>query len=303
MTRRSVLRTTGQLAAAGVVASTAGCTGSLLGGGAVAPSKWVGAPDMLRNRDHARYTYVTPSHIMANEDHLSSQMEDSFESGGERTQFTGLDVEDVKAAVNYLEVQVMQGSYNKGDVTEELEDNGFDDEGEHGGFTIWVAESDSEYRNNAVGVSGNKLVFGRPAGRDDAQEVVEAAIDVGKGDEDRYAEESDAMKTLMNKLGTTDLVFGSTQEPPSETREEQGQFEGSTASGLSWKINGENSKLKQVWVFEDSDAADKGDVEDYVDARADRGGNWASVEEPNFNKSGNVVVAKGTMPTDEFGFF
>jgi hypothetical protein len=133
----------------------------------------------------------------------------------------------------------------------------------------------------------------------DAQDIVETAIDVGNGNEDRFADENEHAKTVMTEAGTEHYVFGRTQEAPDETNTDEGTFEDNVAEGVSWTVNGDSSDLQSIYVFEDDDAADKGDVEDYVDNRKDKDGLISKADETNVNKDGNTIVVKITVDTDE----
>lgn len=302
-TRRDVLRTGAHVAAAGAVASTAGCLGSLpfVGGAAMAPKQWVGEPGTVEESDHGAFEYYRPKAILEEEEALGPMTVAGIKSSTAEADVVQVSPVDIEAAVEWDAVAAMAGDFDTGEMTDELDDEDFEEEGTHEGFDVWVGSEDSEYPNTAYGVTGGKLVHGERTRDMDAEEVVEAAIDVKNGDEDTFAEEHDGMKTLMNVLGSVHYVSGGTREPPEESKPREGQFEGMEARGASWKIKGKKSVITEGFVFEDESDADADDVREYFEFGKDDT-LWADVNDLKINSEDTAIVAKGTLDTKDVSF-
>jgi hypothetical protein len=297
MDRRNFLRT-GVASAVGAGAlATAGCSSlpipNPLGGGS-AYTNWLHAPDEVGDSEHYSMNVVKPQEIINNEDAFGddrvSNLEDQYDS---RLEQTGVDADQISMAVNTSVTSVYTGNYNADDVTDELDDNDFDDDDEVGGFTIYTAGGDSQ----AWAVGSGTLIRARAAAGDDASDIAELAIETNNGEADRYLDEVEAMGILTNNLANGFRIFSYTYEELDNDNPEGGQFENSTGLGVSGVRNGETVTVKYVVAYEDSDDVDQGDLEDFVDANEDS--TFDDVENISYNTSGRAGIIKGKMPADE----
>jgi hypothetical protein len=293
-TRRRLLRRTGELAVGGAVAGVPGCSGSLLGSGPLSPQAWVAEPGLFTDRDHASYAHYRPSHIMANRDKLSDSMAGVFDGSVGRTGVAGLRDQDVTSQVVYPGVLVVRSDVEEGKAVDNLQRNGYDEAGDQAGFTVWLPGEDSVRTDDAVGIDGRTAVFGSERGGAGPRAVLEAAIAVGERGENRYADHSQHMDTLMGRLGTGDVTVGRTMPPGG------GRFDATRASGLKWTFDGETSTIERVFVFADADAAERDAVAGWLDGARDGASEWGAVEDPEIDERGNSIAVRGTMPTDEF---
>lgn len=282
------------MAAAGTVSSTAGCAVPLLGGDELSPRRWVAASGVFDSSVDL-YAYFRPARMVANEDELHDSFAIDLDSPQGPFGYTGVGMENLESYLGYGAASVVQGDFDRGEVADELETNGFSEADEHEGYTIWVAER-VEWGKVAVGVDGNRIVNAGPEDASDPVTVVKRAIDVGNGDAERLGEESDAMSTVMDTLGTGDWTVGSKQDADAYGD----GFDGLTANGRKWTIEGETSTLQGVFVFEDGDDAHVRAVENWLGEFEDGRATWANVDDPSVDRDGNAVVIEGELATDEF---
>lgn len=302
LTRRRVLRTGGAVVAAGTVASSAGCLGSISLGGGWAYRNWLHAPGELDNeREHYEFSVAQPKAIFGKEDHLSSEYVSQYEDSGIIGDLTGIEIEDVMHAISWSGFILVKGT-GMGDVVEELEDNDFEKDSDYGGYTIYVNENERD-RGYAYGfaVKGGHFVMRHGGGGDPDTTVdhLETAIDTRNGDETRYVEDNEAMGVLTDTLGLKHEVSGRTHEEVDESNPETGRFSGQVAVGHSIQIRGENSRVRRVFVFEDDGDASDADVGDWADAREDGQGTWSEADSIDTKVTGRAAVVTATIPSDE----
>jgi len=307
-TRRDLLRKGGQLTAAGVVVSTAGCLrqipviGPMIAGPRLPPKKWVGAPGVVSDGDHESFNHVNYEEILNNESELDSDTAESLtEMEGSAWEAAGLSTEDAVVGLDWGGVSIVQGNLNKNDAISALEGEDFSEETTKNDFTILTGDDDSEYPRRGAGVTGNRIIEGYGTDDKDPDEVVATAIDVGNGNADRYADENEDFQTLLNKTGIGTITVGSTGEEVEETTAEAGQFEGNVASGARYDINGEDTAFKAVYIFDTSDDVNTGDIEDYVSEleSAEDGILSQTRGEVTVNQDGRAGIIEATIPTNE----
>ncbi|WP_136716117.1 hypothetical protein [Halorientalis salina] len=290
VSRRQTLRLGAAAAGLGAVGSLSGCSQiksavPFIGGASY--KQWLPAPDELGDSDHYYFSYTNYKQIRNNEDNFDEEAFENYEAEAE-TDLLDLDIDDIDEVVSlgFGSASVLIGSFNKEDVTDELEDNDFDDEDDQGNFTIYEPENGS----GAVAVKGGTAVYA------DDSDAVETIIDTKNGDEDRYVGENEEFKELVNKIGNGTRVSGRTQEEVDETDEDYGQFEGAVASGGTDTVNGETTKIKSVTLFDDADDVPQDEFEDYIDDSD----YWDELDNVSVSKNGRAVVVTGQMDTDEY---
>lgn len=298
-TRRSVLRTAGGSAGVLVTAGISGCSSLPFLGGGVGYSKWLYEPGEISDDDHYDFIFTDTDQFEKNEDNFDdeSNFYRFLTSVSGPIERIGLDFDDQSTKLSFQNSTVITGDYSVDDVEEELDEIDYDDESGPGGYTLWTNDETSL----AYGVKGSDIVIGtRYDDADDAKDVVETTIETKRGNEDRYTNDSDDFKTLVNKLGSGDFVRGGTREAPDSTEEENGRFENNVATGERLKINGSTAKFKRVLVFEESDDVDMNDIESFVEEREDADESiYDEADSISVNKSGRAGVIKIELPTDE----
>jgi len=222
--------------------------------------------------------------VRNNEDNFDSDTYDRYENRNEdRLDLAGLDFEDVNTFLGFQSVTVVDASFNQSDVTDELEDNDFEEDTDHEGYTIFLHEN--EYQ--AVGVSGGALVYGRENGENDAVEVIEAAVNTKKGNEDRYESENEDFDELTSTMSTGTFMNGRTMDTDSDQ----------VAAGASLSVNGSTSTIETVSVFEDADAIDQDQVDQYEEDAEDAD----NIENFSTSTNGRVLTISYDVDTDIIG--
>lgn len=287
----------------GVTGSMAGCSAvqdavPFLGGGA-SYTQWLGAPGTLNDdADHYSFSFRNYQTVRNNEDNFDSDVYEGFEDAEDSFPLDPMDVDldEVNSRISGNGAGIIQGSFNADDVGSELEDNDFDEDGDHKNYTIYVKEE-----SQGVAVKNNVAIHVSLGfySDDDAEpaDMLETVIDVKTGEEDRYTNEEEDFQLLTNRLGSGAYVSGGTQEEIDDDNANatQGRFEGTVASGSQMVINGETSKLKGVNVFNSADDVDMDDVEEYVEENEflDEFDNVSS------NQNGRTVIVTGEIDTDD----
>jgi hypothetical protein len=285
--RREYLRIGTATAALGTLGSLAGCSSIPFVGGGGNYQAWLPEPGTISDRDDYSFTFLDSKTVVNNEDEFDSDTFDRVErlAAGYREQ-VDVDFDETNTILTFQSTAVVTGQYNTGDVTDELDRNDFDEEGDYKGTTVFLADDESM----AVGVSGAALAFARPMGGEDADEIVELMIDTRRGDEDRYVEENEDLQTALDAVGNGTAVGGTTSP---------GLGSDIVGIGSSLQVNGSTSNLDISLVFDDeSDAdTDEGSVERFVEFLE----NNSDLDDVETQKDGRTILVTGTIDTDELG--
>jgi len=284
LSRRAAIKLGAATAGVGAMGGLAGCSSIPFVGGGANYTNWLAEPGVIADSDNYRFTWTDAQQVRNNEDNFDSDTYDNYESFNEdRLDQAGLDYDDVNTFLSFQGVTVVDASFNQDDVGDELEDNDFDDDTDHEGYTIYLSESEFQ----AVGVSGNDLVYGRRNGENDAVEIVEAAIDTNNGDEDRYVDENDDFSELTSNLSTGTFTSGGSIDNDSDQ----------VASGQTLSVNGETSNIESITVFDEADDLEQDDVDDLQEEGEDS----SDVENFSANKNGRILTVSYDIDTDEIG--
>ena len=293
-TRRTVLRRGTAAVSAGALASIAGCGGSNpLGGGGGAYANWLPVPDEIGDSDHYSFTYLDMETIESNEDNLD---EDSFGLDTIESFWDplGFDWEDTSTLLIVSQVTIIEAEFSREDAVSDLEDEDFEEDTDHEGYTIFLGPSESR----AFAVGDNTALIGGGYGIEDPVDQLEVVIDAQNGNEDRYGDENEDMSALLGELGGT-LDSGSTLEESDNDNPESGAFENMVAQGRTATINGETSDREWVIVYDEQDDVDTGDLEDWVDANDSDDGEFDGVDDISYNQNGRKGIITGTIDTDD----
>jgi len=275
--------------------NTAGCFGvnPLGGGGSGAYANWLAAPDDIGDSDHYRFTYLDTEAIESNEDELDDESFEmnSYEEFWEPLSF---DWEDTSLILLAGQAVIIEAEFAREDAVSDLEDDDFEEDGDHEGFTTFLGPNEAQ----AFGIGDNVVAFAGGYGIDDPVDIVEAVIDAQTGNGERYGEASENMSTLLGELGGS-VATGSTMEEVDADNPENGQFENMVAEGDTATINGETADRKWVIVYEEQDDVDTGDLEDWVDENDSNGAVFDDVDDISYNQNGRKGVVTGTIDTDD----
>ena len=298
MTRNTISRRDALRGIAGAtITGMAGCLSGVpgvQGSGGSAYMDWLYEPGTFGDNDHYSFQVAHPGDVVEYEDELSSEAVETFEELVEdRYEILDLDIDDVNQIIMTGSSHVFTGSFDVEDIDDELSDEDYDDD-EYEGYDVYVSPEERQ----AFGIKSDVVVQASEARSDDAEDVLEESIDTKLGETDRYVDESEAFRELVDQLQTGVYMSGGTHEEYDETAVESGQLENEVASGLSVRITGEDSKLQSVHVFEEADDIVIDDVEDVADEIE----NWAyfeDVDDIEISKAGRAAIISGTLETDE----
>jgi len=310
-TRRSVLKGGAALAGTGLVTGLAGCSGVPgLGSGGAGLGNWIYAPDAVTDDRHGYVTFSRPSQIADARAEFDSEFYANVSEENTLLSVTGLDYDEVDESVAILPgidsfsdllqaffqgpTRVATADYDAEAVAAALDGAGYAETGSEGDYTLYA--NDDGTRTVAVG--GGALATARDGFGAGAAAKVEAAIAANAGDEDRYVDESDDFSTLLDRLGSGEFRTATTFDPESSTDTESGTFTGRVGEGVKLAVDGEETTLQYVHVFEDGEAVDADDVERWVDFSGDNDGYFADVFDSSTEKNGRTAVTTGTIETD-----
>lgn len=313
-TRRQFLAT-GAVAGAGVLA---GCDQIpfIGGGGGIGQfTNWVPAAGEIEpNSDTVGFSVTNPAQIHSNKTNLRP----STYQQEQRTYRTGVQWQSLTMSLSLEGGSVYKGSYNADDVASELtspsgrgDSGAYAEEDSEGSYDIFIpSDADgADSASEAWAVSGNAIISARATGnqfRDNFSSAVEnakAIIDVGENGESRAVDENDHFNALANEFGGTIASGNTRNEAVTSDRESiaQGNFEGMVASGASISINGDNSKLKQVFVFDSESDVSTDDLEEYVERNDTGGGVLSYARDVNVNQNGSAGIVNATIDTYDIG--
>ncbi|WP_340100234.1 twin-arginine translocation signal domain-containing protein [Salinibaculum salinum] len=278
-------------------------------------TNWVPAAGEIEpNSETVNFNVTSPTQIHSNRTNLRP----STYQQEQQTYRTGVQWQSLSMSLSMEGGAVYKGSYNADDVAAELTspsgsgDRGeFTEEDSEGNYDIFIPSSANgpEEAEEAWAVSGNAIISARPTGSEfqdnfsSAVENAKAIIDVGENGENRAVDDSDDFNTLANEFSGAIASGRTLREEVDSDRESiaQGNFEGMVASGASISINGSNSNVKQVFVFDSEGDVSTDDLEEYVE-RSDTGGGILSyARDVNVNQNGTAGIVNATIDTYDIG--
>lgn len=298
-TRRTLVRRGATAVGLGAIATVAGCSGLDPFGADRAYTDWLPAPGEFVDGGHYAVSATDVGSLSTHEDSL----DDEPASLERRWDPLGFDWADASMVISVGSLSdVVVAEFSRADAASTLEDELFEPETDHRGYTIYVRPNGSR----AIGVSDGTLVVSERSSGDNYSngpvDRVQTVIDASEGEVQRYTEANDDMQTLVEELGSGTYYSGRTYATPDEPVVEYGYFENSVARGTAISIDGETSAVRTVVVYESAADADTDDLGDWVDASdgssADEGTRFADVEDISYEGNGRVGVITGTIDTD-----
>ncbi|QSW98435.1 hypothetical protein [Haloterrigena alkaliphila] len=291
--RRDVLRTGAGLAAAGGIASLAGCSNVPVVGsyfeGEPDITEWAYDPDELGS-----------SSISADLTDISSVLEEDEVKKGEirddvTSNYSGtLKADNVDYSLNVGHAQILTGSFDGADIVEEME---FSSEDSYEGFDVYVDEEDEDEEGNAsalIGTDGDYLIKSEPAQYVDfgPREELELLIDTYNDDADRFADTNDDFATIRDEveLGAAVFVQGQTESSAEEASDDI-----VVATGATLTIDGEEMNVEYLLLYKSEDGIDIDEIEQNFED------NMQEESELNdVSQDGRLVTVDYTMPTEKF---
>lgn len=313
-TRRQFLAT-GAVAGAGALA---GCDQiPFIGGdGGIGQfTNWVPAAGEIEpGNDTVSFNVTNPTQIHSNK----TNFRPSTYQQVQRTYRTGVQWQSLSMSLSIEGGSVYTGSYNADDVADELTSpSGRGDSGEYsradseGNYDIFIpGDADgADSAREAWAVSGNAIISARPTGSQfegnfsSAVANAKTIIEVGENGENRAVDDSDDFNTLANEFSGTIASGNTRSEGVSSDRASiaRGNFEEMVASGRAITVNGNNSNIKQVFVFGSESDVSTDDLEEYVERNDTDGGVLSYARDINVNQNGNAGIVNATIDTYDIG--
>ncbi|RXK46463.1 hypothetical protein [Halorientalis pallida] len=221
---------------------------------------------------------------------------------------TGILPRNVSMLLSVPEGLVLTGSFERSEVTAELEDDSsteYESDGSHSGFDLYV-QSDVGESPDAFGVSGDAVVqgqrvdnFGSDSDSVAATDVVQGIVDTKAGSANRYVNANDDFGALVSSLSGSSFLTATVRDEPvssDDADEDSGEFEGLVANGQASTINGATTESQSVFVFDSESDADTGAVDDYVEFN-DNSGQFARARDVQVEQSGRTITITATSDT------
>lgn len=296
-TRRGILRKGAVALGAATITGSAGCTDSLGdggggdGGGGAGYTRWLPEPGIIGDTDQYGFNATNYSSLEEHADEFSDDVDlDAIEDSW----VVGAGWEEVTMFLRFNGMRLIEAGFERADAVTAYEDEGFSGEDEYEGFQIMLGPGGEA----SVGVGDDVVVTGGfragPVGA--PQDAVETVIDTNNGDETRYVDESEAFGELTDRLGTGNVVAGSTTAPMSAGQSDptSGRFENQVARGRRITVDGGTTDGRWVVVFAGESDVDVDSVNQWVEASQNQFGSWNDI---TVDANGRSAVIEATADT------
>lgn len=289
--RRDILRTGASVAAVGGIASLAGCSnvpivGSYFEDG-VDYTEWAYDPAEL-DKQSLWVTYQDIGTILETDEVPDKgELRDNVTSN-----YSGaLLADDVEAAVSVGQSEILSGSFDGGDVVDELE---FSSAENYGDFDVYTDSSDEGDNDALVATDGDYLVRSAPTQyyEHDVRDELELLIDTYTGDADRYLDVNGNFEQITNELESGEMAFVNAK---AESTVEDASDDTTVAEGIVASIDGAETSGKYVLLYKSEEGVDLDRAESQA---ADSLGDKAEVND--VSQDGRMVTAEYTVPTEDF---
>jgi len=272
---------------------------------------FIAVPDEIASLDHLTTTRIDPVAI-DDSDELQSYTQSNWngQAGVGINSVDDINMDDFERVVGFQVGSVAIGKVNREDIVEALEDDDLDEDSTYNGFTLY--EGDLGYSeayvavSNASGgmlsVSERNIVItasDQSYNADDPEDAIEALIDAGRGEADRYRDEEDAFKDLATAMQGQDYQQFYTQDQRDYGSPSNGSFEDAVGRGIAYDMVGEeDATVNSYIVFDEEDDVDMDDIDDYIDDNLEDS-YYYDYEDLEATQDGRKVTVTGTIATDE----
>jgi len=295
-TRREVVQLGGGAAGLAVTGGLAGCSALPFFGGPPGYADWLYAPGTVDDRNHLQYRKGKLDQLRGNAEELGGAI-NSYRATEQQWPMVTMNLQfdqvDEAFRIGPRSGRIT-GDFEANTVGNALTNKGFEEEGDYGDYTLYVEPS------RAAGlVDGEAIYCDETEFTDDFEprQYVEAVIDTKNGDGERYIDESEPFKQLTTRVGDATLVGGLTYDKVDDGDPGQGLLADSVGAGFAINVNGENSTVKRVVVYESEDDVDMDAVSEFADSDQ-----FSAVDDPSTNQREVTAVIKGTAPTSDLDF-
>jgi len=204
-----------------------------------------------------------------------------------------------------------------------------EEDDEYEGYTVYTTSYENQppqgepvTQSGTIAMSEDSVVMGGMQSNDaEAREAMELMVDAESGSADRWTDENEDGDELVSQLGSNTMAMGMTldeeqvdqimgmagflvgddQEAQEALSLVQDVVENMVAIGMAIEINGEEYEARFAMVYDESDNADSGAVEDLFDFLKEQ--NESDMENPLENvevsENGRTVMVTTTGDTEE----
>lgn len=254
--------------------------------------EWLPGPDAFEDTDHYFFRYVDYEQLRANESNFDPEVYDQYTQ--DVAIFSDFDItpEDVEWVVFVPPIlsdtpAVVSGSFSADDIADSLTDDGYEEDGEIGEYTVYNNPSRARF-----GVTDGTFVL---TGDNDSDDV-RTLIETNNGEVSRYQDESDDMATLLDRLGTGTFVGGTTNDAYTEDETDPAafQFAGQVGFAFTDMVSGETTSTELFMLFETAEDVDMDAVSESTESDT-----LANYNDVSSTQEGRIAIITGTVPTEE----
>lgn len=314
--RRRLLRGSA-VASAGVVLG--GCSGLLAGGSATQPpdssadgpalDAWVPRPASLNGRDRYLLSDVVfwdHERIRSFEAALHPEFYGRI-TAVPATDLLGVSPADIDARIDVASqsASVYRGGFDPAAVASRLEQEGYTADRRIGSFDVFAPGDTGHERVVAVGESAVVVGEGasiQMAGEDDRSSEIderaaaEGVVEARQGRGPRYADDSEAFRTLASSVRPLAVGTVATFDRVSSPTPEQLKFTGCVGVALGYELSRPASTLVMTFLFDDPGEA----VVDPIRTQFGRQPGLKEYDDATFERDGSTVTARARMRNDRF---
>lgn len=159
------------------------------------------------------------------------------------------------------------------------------------GFDLYGTES-------VYAVSEDAIMEVSPLREGDEVEYAKAIIDAQAEQTSHYADSNEYVAAMFGLIDDPDAVW-CYPEAMDGTTKRGFRKDVITGSLTSWRFTAETTHLLFADTYPDPEAAERGDLKNYIDSESDRFGPYDGLD---VKTEGRLVWTEGTIPTNEFDF-
>lgn len=289
--RRDVLRMGAGVATVGGITSLAGCSNVPVVGSyfedEVDYTEWAYDPAELEQRSLWVAYQDVGSILETDEVPDKGELRDNVTSD-----YSGaLLADDVEIALSVGQSEILSGSFDGGDIVDEMEFGSADN---YGDFDVYTDSSGDEERDALVATDGDHLVRTTPApyGEVEVRDELELLLDTYAEDADRYIDINGNFEQVDGELESGDIAFVNAN---TESSAEDASDDTTVAMGLVASVDGAEMNGTFASLYKAESGVDVDEAETQVTEIMGE-----ETDVTDVSQDGRMVTAEYTVPTEEF---
>lgn len=247
------------------------------------------APSEVIDDEHMN-VYVTAAREVATDDSLDQRLSEILLRSATRiSEQTGVDVESMEQTVQMDVGQGVVGDFSASDVGDTLTSGSFSADGTYGGFDLYTD------RDTLFAVDDGVVLTAEDSYDLVAEDVVQAMVDAGNGDVDRYVDANGDFERATAAVSGVDYANVGSQEEVRRGAPTSGEFEGQVANAAGFDFEGDTTNYTAAYVFASESDADVDAVRSYTDSSSF----LSEMNQLSVSREGRTVLVEGQMATDD----